>query len=356
MAEAPTYPLCFLHVPKSAGSSVRSAIVAAFPAGALAPKSFDASMFCDFDAFELLDPALRSSIVVTDDEIASLAAYRVVSGHFSLPTLERVAPPHAIATVLREPRARLLSLYAYVRVTPGVSDPWAPYRIPGPEAGTLDDFLSEPRAAQVVCSHSSRMLLAGDPRFPPAGFADPSDAEAIAADALARLDRLGFVGVMELGDAAWKGMSEHFGVELSQRSANVTGEKGVATGVIGKGLRVTAGTLDLIEARTASERLVYEHVAAERLGSREAARRMADAAFAAQLVRVGDLMGSAAAEREALRAAADQKDALEAELRSTRASLERSRGVMRDLQSSASWRLTAPLRTAKRAVRKRKSA
>jgi hypothetical protein len=322
-------PRCFLHVPKSAGTSLRAALEAAFPPGSVAPQGFDTSLFCDFDAFDRLAPPARAAVVV-GDEADALAGYPVVSGHFSLPTLDRVAPRSAVATVLREPRARLLSLYAYLRLTPDVDGIWAPYEVPGSH-GTLDDMLAEPRAAHVVCSQLCRMLLGDDPRLPPAAFADPDDAEAIAHDAEAELAETGFVGVLELGDATWAGLSRHFGVELRPGRANETGASGLAAGREPVG-RISAHTLELLEARTASERLVYESVVAQRLGSREEARRLADAAFAAQLVRYGELMGQVAAQ---------------AELASRDAHI-------RALEGSRSWRLTAPLRRARHAVRRRR--
>lgn len=330
-------PRCFLHVPKSAGTSLRAALEAAFPPGSVAPQGFDTSLFCDFDEFDRLAAPARAAVVV-GDEADALAGYRIVSGHFSLPTLERVAPRSAVATVLREPRARLLSLYAYLRLTPDVDRTWAPYEVPG-SRGTLDDVLAEPRAAHVVCSQLCRMLLGDDdPRLPPAAFARPDDAEAIAHDAEERLAGLGFVGILELGDATWAGLSRHFGAELRPVRANETGADGLAA-VPEPVAGISEHTLELLEARTASERLVYESVIAERLGSREQARRVADSAFAAQLVRFGELMGQTAAR---------------AELDAARGEVAWRDAHIRALEGSRSWRLTAPLRRARNVVRRRR--
>src|SRR5271169_5946187 len=101
-------PKCFLHVPKSGGSSIHAALQAALAPEALAPRHFDASVFCDFEDFDLLRVEARAEVAVSLDEIHSLRRYRAVSGHFSLPTLLKVAPPSSIMTVLREPRTRLL--------------------------------------------------------------------------------------------------------------------------------------------------------------------------------------------------------------------------------------------------------
>src|SRR5271156_2805263 len=114
-------PKCFLHIPKSAGSSIHSALEAALPAGSLAPQRTDSWLFCGFNDFELLRPEARSLIAANLPEVQSLGRSRAVSGHFSLTTLLQIADQSSIATVLREPRARLLSLYTYWR-TPGLND------------------------------------------------------------------------------------------------------------------------------------------------------------------------------------------------------------------------------------------
>jgi len=261
----------------------------------LAPQSFDSSLFCGFDDFELLHPEARSQIAVNLREVQSLSWYRAVAGHFSLPTLLQIANAPSISTVLREPRARLLSLYMYWR-TPGLGDFWAPYRVTQHARRPLSAFLSEPRLAPAVDNQVCRMLLHGDPRLPESGFAVQSDIQAIAADAIALLDTLGFVGVMELGDSAWRGVARLFNVTLEQIKVNMTGEL-VSLTAIGPGeTLLTADALDLIEQRSAADLLVYDHALTRAgLDARER-RRLSDGASAHQLVKLGDLVGHSAAQ------------------------------------------------------------
>ena len=79
--------------------------------------------------------------------------------------------------------------------------------------------------------------------------------------------------------------------------------------------------------------------------------RIADAAFANELQRVGNNIGKSvsvlkerAAENEGLR---QQLDAQDAALRQAEEDLARHRAWLDGIQGSASWRLTAPARAAK---------
>ena len=178
-------PACFLHIPKAAGSSIHAALGAALPPGSLAPQRLDSSVFCNFEDFELLSREARRQVAANPCEVQSLGGYRAVSGHFSLTTLLQIADASSIATVLREPRARLLSLYMYWR-TPDIGDFWAPYSATEHAQRPLSVFLSEPRLAPAVDNQVCRMLLHGDPRLPESGFAAQSDVPVIAADAIGR--------------------------------------------------------------------------------------------------------------------------------------------------------------------------
>lgn len=287
-------PICFLHVPKSAGTSVHAALEAELPDGALAPRRSDTSIFCDFSDFQGLDEDARALVAVGDSEVAELARYRAVSGHFSLPTLLRLAPAANVATVLREPRARLLSVYMFLRLSPMI-DFWGPYgaEVLAAPARSLEACLSDPRIAGSTDNQVCRMILHGDPRIRDGEFVDPADAEGLAADALEQLDRLAFVGVLELGDV-WQGMSRLFGVSLEPIRTNVSGADVIPDG----GLPIPAfdmrRVLHLVEQRSVADRLVYDALVTQRCGSRAEARSIADAAFAEALVRFGDMAGASA--------------------------------------------------------------
>jgi hypothetical protein len=360
--------------------SFHVALEAALPPDSLAPRRMDASTFCGFREFELLRSSSRDLVAVNDDEVRSMRWYRAVSGHFSLTTLLQITDAPAIGTILREPRARVMSLYLYWR-TPNLFDTWLPYSVEEHALLPLDRFMAEPRLAPAVDNQVCRMLLHGDPRIPQEGFIAETDVDAIAADAIAQLDTLGFVGVLELGDSAWHGLARLFGVELEPKRVNVTGDLGnVAVASPGEKL-LTVAALDLLAQRSAADRIVYDHalaIAGVRGGER---LRLVESAFAAQLVRLGDLLGSSAAKHaraiDEARAEFEQKELLNAEVAELRARLDSRERVVRELgdeierraeevrrvrrwldavHASASWRVTAPLRAGKQMLRARRGA
>lgn len=356
-------PRCFMHVPKSAGTSVRASLERALAPGAVGPKRQDATLLCGFTDLDRLDPVMRAMLAVDPQEIAGLADHAVVSGHFSLPTLLQVAPPSSIATVLREPRARLLSHFAYWRLSTGLRKIWRGYPALDHALRPLDEFLAEPRIAQATDNLLCRMLLFGDPRIPELGFiADPTPIAEAAIEALAAL---GFVGVVELEEPMWLGLSEFFGAPLSPMFLNTTTSQSIESDAPALELEVSAGTLDLLAARTAADTIVYQH-AARRAGlTPSAAEQLGAAAFANELVRLGDIAGPSATESRAhavtelgLRLEAESRHhssvlaQVQSELDQTRDELSRNRLQLEGLQTSASWQLTAPARAAKRAVKR----
>jgi hypothetical protein len=283
-------PTCFLHVPKSAGTSMHVALEAALPHGSVAPRRMDPAAFCGFDAFERLGPDARVVVAADEREIDELAGYAAVSGHFALSTLTRLAPPSRIGTVLREPRARLLSHYLYLRVTPGIRELWHPYDTFSPADSPLDEFLTNPAVATATDNKTCRMLLHGDPRVRDGEFIAEAELESLAEAAWERLVGLGFVGLLELGADTWVGLGDLFGVTLERAEVNTTGSRGTRPGALPvphvEGDRIT----QLLERLTAADAVLYRRVAARHRGSDAAARRFADEAFAAQHERLSALM------------------------------------------------------------------
>ncbi len=285
-----------MHVPKTGGLSIHEALERALPPAWLSPKRWDSSFFAaGFEAFDQLTGDARQR-VVADGDLDCLAEARVISGHFCLENLERVAPAGAVATVLREPRARLLSLYTYWRLTPGLREWFHPYVVMSDLARRpLDDFLAEPQIAGATDNQVCRMLLHGDPRLPSGAFIADDDMAAIARDAVDRLATLGFVGVLEQGEALWDGLSRFFGFPLQAgHSANVTSATGTLSAAVPGQMKITPRTLRLLELRTAADAIVYDWAAHPSV-ERPNRRWLREAAFATQLVRFGDLIGHTAA-------------------------------------------------------------
>jgi hypothetical protein len=282
-------PTCFLHVPKSAGTSIHVALEAALPAGAVSTRRMDPSIFCGFDRFHTLGETSRAVVAADDGEIDALAAHSAVSGHFALSTLRRLSPPERVGTVLREPRARLLSNYLYLRVTPGIREAWHPYDTFSPADQPLDAFLLDARVATTSDNKTCRMLLHPDPRVRDGEFILEDELDAVAEDAWERLAELGFAGVLETGAEPWRGLGDLFGVRLEAVEMNATAADGIRPGALPLPTVPRSTLAELLERRTAADALLYRRVVARHLGSEAAARRFADGAFAAALRRLDAL-------------------------------------------------------------------
>jgi hypothetical protein len=389
-----TEPRFFLHIPKSAGTSVHVALEQALPPGAISPKRRDATWArptaSEIDA---LGPAIRAQTVVEDDDIAALGDYAVVSGHFALPTLLRVTRASEVATVLREPRARVLSQYASWRLlSPTERDMWGLALDQAQQQ--LDEFLSAPWLAALTDNVVCRMLLAGDRRIRNTEFIRRSDVDAVAEAAIKAIETLGYVGLLELGESVWEGLSAFFGVALAPTHRNATASQSDTADAPAARRLMTPDTLDLLHARTAADTAVHRHVLLASGCTPDHADRLEATAFAAELVRIGDLTGPSAAEARAqgarlaelnqelgcreqelrlregelrlrddeLRLRDDELQREEALLVASRDELAQTMEQLRlhriwldGIQGSASWRLTAPLRASKRVFRRHPS-
>lgn len=287
---------CLLHVPKSAGVSMHRALLAALPGGSVAPQRADLSglrIFSNLTDFDRLSPSMREGLALNAADIEALRDYRAVCGHFMLRSLLRVAPLSRICTVLREPRARLLSLYLYFRLDAPVRALWSPYDSPIVSAAmqSLETFLSDARLARATDNQMCRMLLDDDERIRADEFIAPADAGNLAAAALDRLDRFGFVGVMESPVAAWTGVSRMFRVRLQPVSVNVTGARELDPDGFPVPHPDPDKALQLLDERSAADRIVYETFLLRQCGSSSEARHRAGATFVTQIERFGRVSG-----------------------------------------------------------------
>jgi len=87
--------LIFLHIPKTAGQSVHTALVQAYGESAVCPARVNEQLF--------------------GMTVAELNRYQVFSGHLDWSLLDCVCGPRFTFTVLREPRDRILSFYFFLR-------------------------------------------------------------------------------------------------------------------------------------------------------------------------------------------------------------------------------------------------
>ena len=164
--------------------------------------------------------------------------------------LYRITAPSLVATVLREPRARLLSHYAYWRLAseqPG----WQGWSLADFAWRPLHEFLDSSLVAGEIDNLICRMLVGDDERVPLHGFIAAGDVSAVASRAIEAIDSLGFVGVVELGDSMWKGLSAFFDVNVTPRTVNTTDEWRGGSAAPGIDLAINPRILELLEARTA---------------------------------------------------------------------------------------------------------
>jgi hypothetical protein len=108
--------LGIIHVPKSGGSSLRSA-VAQLPGGYSGPLYFDEQYFGSFELLQGVPSPNRETIAKPEDLRAIVESHRVVIGHYgALSLMEGGCTDLGIQ--VREPKARLLSLYRYWQAQP----------------------------------------------------------------------------------------------------------------------------------------------------------------------------------------------------------------------------------------------
>lgn len=146
----------------------------------------------------------------------------------------------------------------------------------------LEEFLSEPRIALLTDSVVTRMLLGPDRRIPEREFIRPSDIEGLASEAIAVLDELGCVSVLELG-THWDELSSFFDLELEPVRINVTRDFEPRPDSLPVPGPAAERTLSLLRQRTAADALVFRQVLIRRELTPESAESLAETAFERQL-------------------------------------------------------------------------
>jgi hypothetical protein len=211
--------LAFMHVPKTAGSSMIGALV-----DALQPRhvlsGYDHILFGAYTDFASFDPAVQKMVYHAPD---ALPETELVVGHISYDTLIRRYPAAQFTTVLREPILRLLSLWIFWR---GHSDArlaewgsWAnEVRL---SRRPLEDFLRAPSLACQTDNQALRMLLAPHKLIPPNGAIDPKHDATLLALATERLRGFAYADVLE-SDRFLRNWQDWLGVPMSLPKLNET--------------------------------------------------------------------------------------------------------------------------------------
>lgn len=271
-----------LHIPKSAGNSVATALHEVLAHHTWSPYVFDPSLFGSMRHEPI--PARQVGQVLPDPSV--LREYGAATGHFSLPTLLVAFDPADIVMLVREPRARLLSHYQYWR---GLG---AAHR---DEANTwpitakatrmhFGEWITDRDTAYQTDNILVRTLLAGHPAIPDDDFIDPDDLRSLIPRARRAARSLGWVDVIERGTDMWDGLGERVGAELTRSSLNKTAhrtELPTDASVLFESSTVTA-----LYERTVADTLIWQDAAGRR--GVERVHLMAEHAWSARLRSVLD--------------------------------------------------------------------
>lgn len=222
-------------------------------------QQFDTCYVAGYDRPDLLSEA--AAAMVAWDDAPDHVGPRAVGHHWSLPTLTRSFEPSDIATLLREPRMRVLSYIEFARsMGQEAYRFWYPYDLPAQLArAPLAEALSDPMFARVSDNLITRQLLWGDTRVRPGRFVDAAHIESLAADAIAVIDTLGAVGVVEAMDVSIDRLTTWLGAPVDVPHINETASRQVP-GL----LRSTAeagSVRRLLDERSRVDLRVWEHVA-----------------------------------------------------------------------------------------------
>jgi hypothetical protein len=189
-------PVAFMPIPKAAGTSVRIALEHAL-APARTVTGLCREHVAGFRDFDGLDPSARALVFASHAEVPRGAD--LIHGHISDAFLRQAYPDAQFVTVLREPHARLLSLWTFCR---GLSDaylaPWGGWAERIRRARQpLRAFLSDRALVGFTDNVAVRMLLAPHRLIPPSDPIAPADDAVLVDEALARLERYAFVDLAD---------------------------------------------------------------------------------------------------------------------------------------------------------------
>jgi hypothetical protein len=192
----PGRPLVFSHIPKTAGTSLRTAL-----REDLQPTVYvdgvDASLFGGYDDYDDIRPAMRANVFRSPEELPADAT--LVAAHISPGTTMARYPGADHITILRTPQVRLVSQFLHCR---GLTDfdlrHWGSvgdaFRAGW---GPLRDFLGNPMVAPNADNTITRFLTWPHPLLGQTSYIDETDDDVLFAAAVDRLDSFGHVNVVE---------------------------------------------------------------------------------------------------------------------------------------------------------------
>jgi hypothetical protein len=256
-------PCGFLHIPKTAGMSVRAALCEAYPSDCVGSFRYDERLFGAFDRFDTFAPWLRAETLLPSDPAPETDGQLLQFGHLSLQGMTRLMPADRTFTVLREPRARVLSHHLYWSLRADeINDAFGEYQVQRHAAAGLRGFLEEPRAAHQHDNLICRMLVHDPALIPADGPIAVANHGEVARAAFAALGRLGLVTFVE-DESMWQRLSDFVGAPMTAVRVNETTSTGRPSFA---GPQLDSDTLALLDERTAADRLVYCEIVRRHFG------------------------------------------------------------------------------------------
>jgi hypothetical protein len=192
----PGSPLVFTHIPKTAGTSLREAVIASIEPEVVF-NGFGSATLGSFSDVDSIHPSIRQAIVLDPADFP--ADIQFISGHIA-PSETRARFPEADHfTVLREARVRLISAWLFARAHSDFN-----LRHWGGLAGwmraarsDLLDYIDNPEVAAHVDNVSVRLLLWPHDLIPSDAFIDPAHDDELFEQAVAMLDTFDYARVVE---------------------------------------------------------------------------------------------------------------------------------------------------------------
>lgn len=187
--------LCFMHIGKTAGTSLQHALFEAMQGAAIFHESL-----------ENFDEASPAEISLND----------LVIGHFSYQHVAKLRPDRFLFTFLRDPVERVISNYYFLRSASPVSD-YSRRAVEIARETTLSEFLAcEDPSVLMVTQNLQAKFIAHDIR--PENQAAIRDLRHEAEQNLSRFD---FVGIVERFDEGVAILSQMIGLDLTAKRLNV---------------------------------------------------------------------------------------------------------------------------------------